>query len=170
MHCPSCGQPATTDQQFCRACGMNLQAISKLVTEHTGSPAELQSKLDRAEREREIVRSMFNWIMWGMIIMGIGVVLVVVNKTYDIGGLFRLLATLVTLSGTGIAAGGVFGAMRKGMNPAPTKRRGQLQSATEPTRLPTNPIPAALPSVTERTTQLIGVAPAEAPIDRRGRE
>lgn len=142
---------------------MKLFAVSKLVAEHSSSPEQIQSKLDRKEREQAIVRSMFNWIMWGMIVMGIGVVLIVINKNFHIDGIFRLLGSITTITGMGVTVAGVLNAMRKGVSPPK-----QLSSANEPTSLPTNPIPAALPSITERTTQLIDIKKAS--IDRRGRE
>src|ERR1041384_5418174 len=148
MHCPSCGKPATTDQQFCRACGMSLETVGKLVAKHTGSPAVAQAKLERGEAERAIVRSMFNWMIWGMLLVGIGVVMVVINKNFPIGYWFRLLSSLLVLGGMGIATGGVLNAVRRGTLP---------RSQPDTNELPTSPIPAELPSVTERTTQLIAV-------------
>jgi hypothetical protein len=85
MHCPNCAQPATADQQFCRSCGMSLEAVSKLVAEHSSSPVEIQKKADKVALEAAIVRSMFNWLMWGMIILGLGVFLLIVNKNIGIG-------------------------------------------------------------------------------------
>ena len=67
---------------------MNLESVSKLVVRHTASPEEVQRRLDKAQRDREIVRSMFNWMTFGLIIMGLGCVMLVVNKTFDIGKIF----------------------------------------------------------------------------------
>jgi hypothetical protein len=51
MHCPKCGAKATENQKFCRSCGMNLEAVSVLLTDHL-TPSELtlldrQRKIDR---------------------------------------------------------------------------------------------------------------------------
>src|ERR1041384_415559 len=105
MHCPNCGKPAIADQQFCRACGMSLETVGQLVAKHTGSPAVAQAKLERAEAERAIVRSMFNWMIWGMLLVGIGVVVIVINKNFPIGNWFRLLSSLLVLGGMGVATG-----------------------------------------------------------------
>src|ERR1041384_3064498 len=171
MHCPSCGKPATTDQQFCRACGMSLETVGKLVAKHTGSPAVAQAKLERAEAERAIVRSMFNWMIWGMLLVGISVVMIVINKNFPIGNWFRLLSSLLVLGGMGVATGGVLNAVRRGT--IPTRREpDQLPGSPDTNELPTTRLPAELPSVTERTTQLIAVeeAPTNKMMDTRPNE
>lgn len=96
---------ATNEQQFCRACGMSLETVGKLVAQHSGSPAEMENKLATAELERRLVQQMFTRVTWGAIILGIGVVMSVVNKNFPIGAWFQLLSTLVILSG--VTVGGV---------------------------------------------------------------
>ena len=156
MHCPNCGKPANSNQQFCRACGMSLETVGKLVAKHTGSPAAVQTKRDRAEAEKAIVRSMFTWMMWGMLIVGIGVVMVVLNKSFPIGDWFRFLGSLTAIGGTGVMIGGVFNAIRRGTLPS-RREPDQLDESPDTNELPTTRLPAELPSVTERTTQLIAV-------------
>src|SRR3712207_140024 len=34
MLCPNCGTKTKTDHRFCRHCGMNLEPVSKALTEH----------------------------------------------------------------------------------------------------------------------------------------
>ncbi len=171
MHCPNCGKPATADQQFCRACGMNLETVGKLVARHTDSPAAVQKKSDRAEAEKAIVRSMFSWMMWGMLIVGIGVVMVVVNKSFPIGDWFRLLGSLLAIGGMAVMVGGVFNALRRGTLPS-SRELNQLHESPDTNELPTSRLPAELPSVTERTTQLIAVeeAPTNKMMDTGSRE
>jgi hypothetical protein len=150
---------------------MSLETVGKLVAKHTGSPAAIQAKLDNAEAEKAIARSMFNWMMWGMLLVGIGVVMIVVNKSFPIGDWFRLLSSLLAVGGLGVAVGGVFNALRRGMLPA-RREPDQLAGTPDTHELPTNPIPAELPSVTERTTQLIAVdeAPTNKMMDTSPRE
>lgn len=148
---------ATNEQQFCRACGMGLETVGKLVAQHSGSPADAQDKLAKAELERRLVQQMFTRVTWGAIILGIGVVMSVVNKNFPIGAWFQLLSTLVILSGVTVGGVGVFGAMLKGARLPSGKSAKQIGGRTDTQSLPTQPIPHELPSVTERTTQLIGV-------------
>jgi hypothetical protein len=157
MHCPNCGTPATSEQQFCRACGMSLETVGKLVAQHSATPTEIQHKLSKAELEQALVQQMFRRIIWGAIILGIGVVMSVVHNNFPIGAWFKLLSTLVILSGVAVGGVGVFDAMIKGARLPAAKSGRQIGGRTETQSLPANPIPHELPSVTERTTQLIGV-------------
>jgi zinc ribbon protein len=157
MHCPNCAQPATADQQFCRSCGMSLEAVSKLVAEHSSSPVEVQKKADKVALEAAIVRTMFNWIMWGMIAIGVGVLLLVINKNIGIGSHLNLPISFLLLGGVGIVSAGVLKAIKQGTLLATSRNANQITGSPDTKSLPTHPIPASLPSVTERTTQLIGV-------------
>jgi hypothetical protein len=154
MHCPNCGKPADADQQFCRACGMSLETVGKLVAEHSSIP-QPQQRSDKAEREREIVHKMFNWIIWGMIIMGLGIVMLLVNKSFNIGEALKFASTLMILGGAGVAAGGTLSAMKQGAAISSKKPLDQISGSVDTKSLPTKPFPASLPSVTERTTNLL---------------
>ena len=147
---------------------MSLETVGKLVAKHTGSPAAVQAKLDRAEAEKAIVRSMFNWMIWGMLLVGIGVVMILINKSFPIGNWFRLLSSLLVIGGMGVTTGGVLNAIKRGTLPSRTER-DQLAGLPDTNELPTNRLPAELPSVTERTTQLIAVeeAPTNKMMDTR---
>jgi hypothetical protein len=129
---------------------MSLETVGKLVAQHSSSTVEVQNQLDKAALEQAMVRKMFTWLMWGMIILGIGVAMLVVNKNFDIGRWFNLLSSLFILGGTGVASAGVLNAIRRGVTIAGVRPPNQKS-------LPTSPLPVELPSVTERTTQLIGV-------------
>ena len=150
---------------------MSLETVGKLVAKHTGSPVAIQAKLDRAEAEKEVVRSMFNWMIWGMLIVGIGVVMILINKSFPIGNWFRLLSSLLVIGGMGITVGGVLNAIKRGTLP-PSREPIQIDGPPDTRELPTSRIPAELPSVTERTTQLIAVedAPTDKMMDTSPRE
>ena len=134
---------------------MNLEAVGKLVVRHTASPEEVQARLDRSQRDREAVHRLFSWMTWGLIIMGIGVVMLVANKTFDIGKLFKFISTLTTLCGVGVTMAGLLGGMKRGAELSGRSAPREVATSQTPKSLPTNPFPEALPSVTERTTQLI---------------
>jgi len=94
--------------------------------------------------------------MWGMLIVGIGVVMFVINKNFPIGDWFRLLGSLLAVGGMGLMVGGVLNAVRRGTLPS-GRKRDQLSGSPDTNELPTGRLPAELPSVTEGTTQLIAV-------------
>ncbi len=149
---------------------MGLETVGKLVAKHTGSPVTTQEKLARAEAEKAIVRSMFTWMIWGMLIVGIGVVMVLINKSFPIGNWFRLLSSLLVIGGMGVTVAGVLNAVRRGTLPGSQSR--QISNPPDTNELPTSRIAPELPSVTERTTQLIAVeeTPTNKMMDRGPRE
>ncbi|HEY4426325.1 MAG TPA: hypothetical protein VGN10_19085 [Pyrinomonadaceae bacterium] len=128
---------------------MSLEAIGKLVAQHSGSLVEVQRRSDKVAMEQAAVRTMFNWLMLGMIILGIGVAMIVVNKSFDIGKWFSILSSFLMLGGVGVATAGVLNAIRQATGIAGPPKQKSLHA---------NTVPNELPSITERTTQLI---PAE---------
>jgi hypothetical protein len=158
MHCPGCGNESTLDQKFCRQCGFNLAPVSKLIQAGSGD----ESQLDKVERDKLLMKHMVRWMMWGMLVMLIGIVLAVANKQLHIPPLLNLISTVVILGGVSVITYGVLDTLRggglkkekpKAIAAAPKSKIEQGSSTNElDDRLP---IPIA--SVTERTTQLIGV-------------
>ena len=61
---------------------MNLENVGKLVAEHSPSPTPREIKLAKAQAEQVAVQRMNSWITWGLLIVGIGVLLLVTKKTY----------------------------------------------------------------------------------------
>jgi hypothetical protein len=141
---------------------MNLSPVGELVSHHVGSVEPLTEAF-QGKSEQEIVRCMFNWIWRGMIVLGIGVVMLVAAKNFvllkwynpDIAFWLRTLSTFIILGGTGMSAFGVVNALRQGASLSGGRPKTAIAEPVETKNLPTNPIPPALPSVTERTTQLI---------------
>lgn len=155
MHCPNCGNESSLDQKFCRKCGFSLEPVSKLVVKGSG-PDELE--VDKAERERVIVRHMFRWLTWGLLVMGLATLMLVANKSFDFGKVFNLVTSAIMLAGVGMALYGVISAVGKA-GPSVLKgrdvtRQEEIRSATTK-ELAGDGVPIPLPSVTERTTQLI---------------
>src|SRR6185436_19573133 len=76
IHCPSCGDESALDQKFCRKCGFNLEPVGKLVT----AGPDLETKSEKLESEQAILRRMIRWMMWGCLVLLIGLVLLVSGK------------------------------------------------------------------------------------------
>ena len=161
MHCPGCGNESSLDQKFCRKCGFNLEPISKLLI---ADKEPDQAKLSKAEHESLIVRHMFRWMSWGGILLLIGVALLVVSKQLIASPLITLPASFLLLAGIATMSYGVFSAVGRGTKPRlekPLKSQNELKSADT-----TNELDARIPvpSVTERTTQLIDAKKIDDPI------
>jgi hypothetical protein len=161
MHCPNCGNQSELDQKFCRTCGFNLGPVSKLIM---NNPDAGQLKLEKAEREKLALHRMVSWMMWGMLILLIGVVVIVINKTFNLDPLVKLIGTFITLGGVSVTMYGLLDTMRGGKG---RPKSGAIDVGTnnpdteegvkaDTTRELEGRLPVPLPSVTERTTQLIG--------------
>ena len=51
MHCPGCGSKISGAQQFCRACGFDLEPVSRFLSaQFLESPRELQGKGQMIEK------------------------------------------------------------------------------------------------------------------------
>jgi len=150
MHC---GNESSLDQKFCRKCGFSLEPVSKLVLQDRGS-----EELDRAERQRLAAQRMFRWLSWGLLVMGLAVLMLVANKSFDFGKFFRLFASVVLLTGTGMALYGVIPKAGRGKSQPSNQRVNsspiEIEKANT-TRELAEKSPVPVPSVTERTTQLI---------------
>ena len=114
MHCPKCGNESDFDQKFCRKCGFNLAPISSLVLVDSGRDDE--QKPDKVERDKLILRRMVSWMIWGCVILLIGLVLLATGRAFDVPKFLSPLASFLLIGGTAtdrseVAAGG-----REGFN------------------------------------------------------
>ena len=155
MHCPGCGNESSLDQKFCRKCGFNLEPVSALIT---GETAIDQVKQEKSEHERRLVRRMFRWLSIGCLVLLLGVILVIFNKGFIHEPMFQSIASLLILGGVAVAFYGVVSSIMRGTYlPDKTSNSPQRLSENRTTNeLPDARIPLPMPSVTERTTQLIG--------------
>ena len=84
MFCPNCGANNSTEQKFCRACGLNLEKTAESMLEQL--PSADTANLLKHERMLE----KFGTVAWG----GFGVVLFIA-----IGGIIYAVITAMILSG-----------------------------------------------------------------------
>lgn len=61
MYCPNCSAEASTEQKFCRSCGMELEAVAGLIHE--------QSPMVQPKRAGESTAHLKAFVIWGLIIM-----------------------------------------------------------------------------------------------------
>lgn len=131
---------------------MSLETVGKLVAQHSDKPPEMQLTLTKAELEQAALRKMVTWLKWGMILIGLGVALLVVAKTFGTAKWLSLLSMFFMLSGFAVTGIGLFDAMAEGAKLSLAKPGKEVGRGKEV---------QSLPSVTERTTQLIGVEDAK---------
>lgn len=98
MFCPNCGTEATGSRKFCRACGMNLDLISQVMSGHIpvmplGEPAPKGSLFDLNDRSKTTRLGFLS--LWGGIMLAalIGIIGgALSNLDNEVGGFVASLA------------------------------------------------------------------------------
>ena len=153
MTCPKCGLEILEDQKFCRACGTRVQMTTQRLARPQGltdleraSVADSRSSYDRGNP----------FVLWGFIVMFLGVAIGVVGK-------LLLHADIVTVVGVLLSLAGMF--LIGYPYVVPPRRKKEDPSFSTPQEVLTPPEPSEylpdgsstefVPSITERTTDLL---------------
>lgn len=155
MYCPNCGTTISSDQSFCRACGLGLEKIAQsLVEQRPNEFAEsLQQRKERIERWGVAALSVFGLGVIGIPLYRIAMMMLEGNVLAGLG----FLALMVVL-GCGLLAVILFA---KANEVGEAKLKGSAGStAGLPKTHTTAKLPSAdqldsIPSVTEGTTELL---------------
>ena len=155
MYCPNCGTITSSEQSYCRACGLGLEKIAQsLVEQRPNEFAEsLQQRKERIER----------WGVAALSVFGLGVASIPLYKIAMMMLEGRVLAGLGFLSLFLVLACGLLAVIlfAKANEVGEAKIKGRAASPkTLPTENTTAKLSApdqvdSLPSVTERTTELL---------------
>ena len=153
MYCPNCSSEASTDQKFCRSCGMELQAVAELIRD--------QSPALKCARTGEAI---FPWqrtmLVWGFVAMLVGVAVgaglkVLAKENIHLLGTVTpyvsVIAMLVALLGIGLMCYPFLQAVF--VKPNKGSRSSKPPEAT--TDLRTDLLNAAPASIAEHTTEFL---------------
>lgn len=59
MFCPNCGNQQTADQKFCRACGLNLELVSEVISDESNLEkfvsVSLEERIKNRKKRRETI-------------------------------------------------------------------------------------------------------------------
>jgi hypothetical protein len=155
MLCPNCGTKTTNDYKFCRNCGMNLEPVSKAVAAHLAPGGAASAAAARAS-DRRAVRRTTRGLLTGIIVVLFGVFMMAV----PLGNAFQVLGLMSALLGIVFVLVTVLSTMRVSAptDVAPTPPPPRLPDAAAPTgRLLDESRIEPVPSVTDHTTELLGV-------------
>jgi hypothetical protein len=156
MHCPSCGAQTTLEQRFCRSCGMDMETVSKLVLAHS-SPEKLKLETSLTEKARR--QRMYRSFKYGLMCFIVGMAALAGTRTLGFDKIYNLGPLFLLFAGMGVM---FFGALSlkgdrvlKSTKILDPGRTGELHEVEETKEFSSARVPVSVPSVTERTTQLI---------------
>lgn len=168
MYCPNCGTKTSTDQNFCRACGLGLDKIALSLTEQlpTKPNRSLQEQKERFEKLGMVALSVFGLGILTFIAYSIGYKLMI-SKGDILTGLAMI--GFIIMIACGIASVVLF-AKANEVGQGATKRKPQELSSTESTKeLLTEGHFEPVPTVTDRTTELLTVERRDAQNSKQDR-
>jgi hypothetical protein len=157
MYCPNCGAKTSTEQKFCRSCGLGLEKIALSLTEQLpASPDEhLLSQKERFERLGVVALSVFGAGVLGLVLYGIVYKLMITQGKF-LAALGFL--GLIIMLGCGILSTILFAKAKEAEEAAGKRKIQDVKVATTPTKeLLTEGNFEPVPSVTDRTTELLSV-------------
>ncbi len=157
MYCPNCGNETSSDQKFCRACGLGLEKIALSVSEQlpTKFDQTLQERKERYEKLGLAALSVFGLGILSFLLYSIGYKLMLTQGNV-VAGLAILGFLIMVVCGLGSV---VLFAKAKDVGDEATKRpRPDVLPRSDSTReLLSEGHFEPLPSVTDRTTELLPI-------------
>lgn len=153
MYCPNCGARTSSEHKFCRACGLGLEKIALSLNEQlpTRPDENLLSQKERFERLGMVLLGVFGFGLLSFILYGIGYKLMITQGKW-LGGL--VLLGLIIMGACGLLSTVLF-AKAKEAEEAAGKRRLDKVEATPTKELLSEGHFEPVPTVTDRTTELL---------------
>ena len=153
MNCRKCGLQTLPDQKFCRSCGESIQMITRPLVEHaTVSEFERGKAIIRKDEKRRASRLM----LWGFIIMFIGVAVGIIGKKLMHEDLVTVVGALLSIAGMFFTVYPyVSPSLRRKVVSSPSLQPDILSHSQPGKYLPLESDIQYVPSITERTTNLL---------------
>ena len=153
MHCPGCGTKISGAQQFCRACGLDLEQVSRLLAAQIlASPRELQGKGQMIEKWGS------NLLLGSLGLLYVALCWIIIDQVI-IGGGQALAGLALLMILTGITLGSALKSyasfLRKSLDKQEPLRSTGIGSPEDEMKLLPNSKVASVSSVTEHTTELL---------------
>jgi len=159
MTCPKCGWQTLTEQKFCRSCGANLQITTQPLADGNAAISE-PPRTSISTRTSERAKTL---VLWGFIVMFVGAAIGVVGKKLMHEDIVTVLGVLMSLAGMFLAVYPYLVSPRAKQDLSPRSQTEELAAFQLPKSLPKEREIDYVPSITERTTNLLENRPAATP-------
>lgn len=155
MNCPKCGLQAQPDQKFCRVCGAGLQMTTQPLAELARRrPVSANNEKQRANK----------LTLWGFILMFIGVAVGLTGKKLMHEEMVTYMGGLLAVAGMFLTAySSISRASRQKFDSFPSSQPKVLDRSPPDKYLPQERSIEYVPSITERTTNLLENSAATRP-------
>jgi len=168
MTCPKCGLQSQPDQKFCRSCGASLRMTTQPLAE-LATISDLETA-PAARLEHEAPRGN-GFVLWGFILMLIGVAVGVVSKKLLHADSVTVVGVLISLLGMFLTAYPFIAPPRRKKNESSPSSQPRVLTASQPTEyLPPGSNINYVPSITERTTNLLKESATTKPVQKENEE
>lgn len=157
MYCPNCGTKTSSDQNFCRACGLGLEKVAASLFEQMPAKVDrtLQQQKERYEKMGMAALSVFGLGILIFILYSVGYKLMI-SQGNLLGGL-AILGFLIMIA-CGLTSVVLFAKAKEVGEGTPKRTTQENLSGGESTKeLLTEGNFEPVPSITDRTTDLLVV-------------
>ena len=165
MTCPKCGLQSLADQKFCRSCGAPL----RMTTQQLVRPRDVSdlTGVSAAGSEGRKPQRM-NLVLWGFVMMLIGVAIGVVGKKLLDEDIITVVGVLISLAGIFLVSYPyLFPRRQKSDASVPLSQPQVLDPPHTAEYLPPGNNVDYVPSITERTTTLLENSHVEKPREKK---
>lgn len=162
MHCPHCGTESSSEQKFCRRCGLGLEKFALTLAEQLPEGSgdyEVMARLLARQRRVEFWLSAAVMAFISLLVAAIFyalVVKIIIEKGQVVSGLIFLFVILLGLASVGLVVYNESLKEKLGKTPAREPAATPKEAATAKLLHESRIEP--VPSVTERTTDLLAEA------------
>jgi hypothetical protein len=167
MNCPKCGLQALPEQKFCRSCGASLQITTQPLAEQV-AVSELQRTPVRivAPDHHRTNRLMLS----GFILLFVGAAIGVIGKKLIHADVITVVGILISLAGMFLTVYPHLSPSRARHEPSRSTEPEVLSQPRPPRTLPERSNAEYVPSITERTTDLLKNSAARRSTEEERRE
>jgi len=165
MNCRKCGFQTLPDQRFCRSCGESLQTNTTPFVEQATlfEPEKPPANILKDEKQRAS-----GLMHWGFMIMFIGVAVGIIGKKLMHEDIVTAVGALVSIMGMFLAVyPSLSPSSRRKVDSSPSSQPDILSQPQAGKYLPPESNIEYVPSITERTTNLLEKSAVPTPTERR---